>query len=171
MIELFNCSYMLDFLRQRRRVHACLVKPMHGRDTSDTSYLICVRFIDDNSECLCAKLYVVSVTAYRLDNFFLWLSNTNATVGKSLNTTDCILCRQYNGTVPALGSVIMTCSKLLPVSRFVIIQSSLANDALCLTEVEVYVCKYLLTVLSLLQEITVMLNMKTMDLFQNGITT
>jgi hypothetical protein len=76
-----------------------------------------------------------------------------------LQTTNCILCRQYSGSLPASGSVIMICSMLLPVSRFVIVQSSLTGDALCLMEVEVYIGKYFLTVLSLLQELTVMLTM------------
>jgi hypothetical protein len=84
-IELFNCLHMLDFRHERRRVF----RQTLGRDTSNIFYLICVRGCESNIDCLCAKLYVASFTVYRLNNFFLWLSNTNPTVGQSLQTTNC----------------------------------------------------------------------------------
>jgi hypothetical protein len=84
---------------------------------------------------------MIRVTAHRLNNFMVWLSNQKPNVSESLNTSTAILCKQYSGSVPAGGAALVKCSLSLPVSQFVIVQSTIA-DALCLTEVEVFIGWY-----------------------------
>jgi hypothetical protein len=87
------------------------------------------------------NVLMICATADRLYNFMVWLSNTQPIVSQSLNTSTAILCQQYNGRVPVGGAALMKCSLPLPVSQFVIVQSS-QTDALCLCEVEVYIGWY-----------------------------
>jgi hypothetical protein len=79
----------------------------------------------------------------RLNNFIVWLSNTLPNVGQPMNTNVSLLCNQYVGSVPASGSVYVTCLWNTSTFRYVIIQSSKAMNALCLTEVQVYIGWYL----------------------------
>lgn len=85
---------------------------------------------------------MVLAAAYRLNNFLLWLSNIQPTIGDILHSEQCTFCLQYRGSVLPLGNVIVSCPLSLPASRFVIIQSSL-TQSLCLMEVEVYIGEYL----------------------------
>ena len=86
------------------------------------------------------KLSVI-VPAQRLDNFYTWLSNTKPTEGQPLNTTMCTLCLQFSGRVQANIPAVLNCPVSLPAFRYVIIQSYVIGMAICLYEIQVFVCK------------------------------
>jgi hypothetical protein len=71
-----------------------------------------------------------------MTNFTVLLSNTQPTVGISLDTSTCTLCYQYIGSVDALTGASVNCPLNLSSFRYVIIQGH--ADALCTIEVEVY---------------------------------
>jgi hypothetical protein len=89
------------------------------------------------SNCLYATLCVVP-TAERLVNFKTWLSNTPPTVGTSLQTSTCTLCRQYPGFFPASVTAYFNCPLTLPAFQYVIIQGSWGSQPICMEEVRVY---------------------------------
>ena len=89
-----------------------------------------------NTSC---DLYTVA--AWRLDNFYVWLSNTQPTVGQPLNTATCTLCLQFQGRVYANIPVFMPCPAVLPSFRYVIIQSSITLYSICLFEIQVFTSK------------------------------
>jgi hypothetical protein len=81
------------------------------------------------------------VAVYRLDNFFVWLSNKWPTAGQSLNNKTLTLCDKHNGRIEALASVLISCPPNLPAFRYVIVQVPLSSNAICLTEVQVFAGK------------------------------
>lgn len=88
--------------------------------------------------CASVVFYRCADFAYRLNNFYTWLSNVSPLANQLLDMTTVTLCRQYSGSLAAGASVLVTCPSSLPVFRYVIIQSSLVNDVLSLAEVAVY---------------------------------
>ena len=88
---------------------------------------------------LCQKLFNDHLSAYRLNNFYVWLSNTKPTVGEALKGHAVIKCAQYDGSL-AVGEVVsVQCIRYVEKFKYLIIQSSLTTvDALCFGEVEVF---------------------------------
>lgn len=74
----------------------------------------------------------------------MWLSNALPTVGQPLDNNTLYLCDQHRGRIQALDSVILSCPWDLPLFRYIIIQSPLDSDAICLAEVEVLVGRCLI---------------------------
>lgn len=95
--------------------------------------------------------YCSIISEYRLDDFYVLLSNTKPVIGQDLvNVT---LCTRHQGRIPAGASALMMCPVTSQLYRYVIIQQLRDNDYLFLAEVEVYTGNVTVVFQTLLQPV------------------